>query len=112
MRTRGRTPATNRALGSRIVDLVVIADTTTIEAERLERATSAIFERRATHPGPAAVPAPPVDWAPGWRKLVADMPLEGDVRAGHSAAAGFLDPVLSNVTSGRWDPDARAWAGS
>jgi hypothetical protein len=93
-----------------LVDLVVIAHTTTIDADKLELATGAIFERRATHPVPVAVPAPPVDWAPGWRRLVADMPVEGDVRAGHFAAAEFLDPVLSrNVTSGRWDPDAREW---
>ena len=96
-----------------LVDLVVIAHTTTIDAEKLALATRAIFERRATHPVPAAVPAPSGDWAPGWRRLVADMPVEGDVRAGHSAVAAFLDPVLSqNVTSGRWDPDAREWAGS
>jgi hypothetical protein len=44
-----------------LVDLVVIAYTTTIDAEKLERATGAIFERRATDPVPAAVPAPPVD---------------------------------------------------
>lgn len=95
-----------------LVDLVVIAYTTTIDAEKLERATGAIFERRATDPVPAAVPAPPVDWAPGWRRLVADLPVEGDVRAGYSAAAAFLDPVLArNVTSGRWDPDARDWTG-
>jgi hypothetical protein len=95
-----------------LVDLVVIAYTTTIDAEKLERATGAIFERRATDPVPAAVPAPPVDWAPGWRRLVADLPVEGDVRAGYSAAAAFLDPVLArNVTSGRWDHDARDWTG-
>ncbi len=93
-----------------LVDLVVIAHTTPVDAEKLDRATDAIFERRATHPVPAAVPAPPVDWAPGWRRLVADMPVEGDVRAGHAAAAAFLDPVLSHdVTSGRWDPDSREW---
>jgi hypothetical protein len=95
-----------------LVDLVVIARTTAIDAERLERATGAIFERRATHQMPAAVPAPPVDWAPGWRKLVADMPVEGDLRAAHSAAAALLDPVLArNVTSGRWAPDSREWTG-
>jgi predicted nucleotidyltransferase component of viral defense system len=96
-----------------LVDLVVIAHTTAIDAERLGRATGAIFERRATHQVPAAVPAPPVDWAPGWRKLVADMPVEGDLRAGHSAAAAFLDPVLArNVTSGRWEPDSGACTGA
>jgi hypothetical protein len=95
-----------------LVDLVVIAHTTAVDAERLERAMGAIFERRATHQVPAAVPAPPVDWAPGWRKLVADMPVEADLRAGHLAAAAFLDPVLArNVTSGRWEPDSREWIG-
>lgn len=95
-----------------LVDLLVIAHTTASDAERLERATGAIFERRATHPLPAAVPAPPVDWAPAWRKLVADIPVEEDVRAGHLAAAAFLDPVLArDVTSGRWDPVAREWTG-
>jgi predicted nucleotidyltransferase component of viral defense system len=46
-----------------LVDLVVIANTTTIEVDRLTRAINEIFQRRATHPVPKVLPPPPSDWA-------------------------------------------------
>lgn len=93
-----------------LIDLVVISSTTPLEAARLTHAIGEIFERRATHPVPNAVPVPPTEWQASWRKLVTDLPANDDVFAGHSSAAAFLDPVLCNeVTSGTWDPDAGRW---
>jgi hypothetical protein len=81
-----------------------------LEAARLTHAIGEIFERRATHPVPNAVPVPPTEWQASWRKLVTDLPANDDVFAGHSSAAAFLDPVLCNeLTSGTWDPDAGRW---
>jgi predicted nucleotidyltransferase component of viral defense system len=50
-----------------LVDLVVIPSTTELHAERLRTAIEKIFSQRATHEPPAAVPAPPGDWAAPWR---------------------------------------------
>lgn len=94
-----------------LVDLVVIANTTVLDAERLREATQDIFRQRATHETPTAVPAPPDDWAPPWRRLVANLPADVDINAGHRAAAAFLDPVLAgDVRLGRWEPDDQTWA--
>ncbi len=53
-----------------LVDIVVIAHTTTIDADRLTRAIKEIFQRRGTHPVPHAVPPPPGDWGPAWAGLL------------------------------------------
>ncbi len=93
-----------------LVDLVVIAHTTTIDTERLAHAIMDIFDRRATHPVPNAVPPPPNDWEPGWRKLAASVPADDDVHHGHATAASLLDPILNHeLTSGTWDPDIGEW---
>jgi len=46
------------------------------------------------------------DWDQGWRRLVANVPADEDLRIGYTTAASFLDPILNNeTTSGRWHPD-------
>jgi predicted nucleotidyltransferase component of viral defense system len=93
-----------------LVDIVVIAHTTRIDADRLTRAIGKIFQRRGTHPVPHAVPPPPSDWDPGWRRLVANVPADEDVRIGHATAVSFLDPILKNeLTPGTWDPGVGKW---
>ncbi len=93
-----------------LVNIVVIAHTTTIDADRLIRAIGDIFQRRGTHPVPHAVPPPPGDWGPGWRRLVTNVPADEDFRIGHATAATFLDPILKNeLTSGTWDPGVGEW---
>lgn len=93
-----------------LVDLAVIASTTPIDAGQLRRAITDIFERRATHPVPSAVPPPPADWESGWRNLAANVPAHNDLRGGHRSVASFLDPILGGEQRpGQWDPDAGAW---
>ena len=75
-----------------LVDVVVIAQTMTIEAAKLRHAMAEIFARRKTHPRPQAAPAPPADWASAWSRLVAELPVDTNVRAGHNTASVFLDP--------------------
>ena len=95
-----------------LVDLVVIANTSELDAKRLNAAIAEIFDRRATHAPPASLPAPPDDWATAWRRLVMDLPADAEVDAGHRAAAEFLDPVLAGDTDARtWDPEQRRWRG-
>jgi hypothetical protein len=93
-----------------LVDLVVIARTTTIDGERLTRAITEIFERRATHPVPHALPPPPSDWEQGWRTLVVNVPADEDLHIGYATATALLDPILNNkIPSGRWHPDISEW---
>jgi predicted nucleotidyltransferase component of viral defense system len=93
-----------------LVDLVVIANTTTIEADRLTRAINEIFRRRAAHPVPKVLPPPPSDWDQGWRKLVTNVPADEDLRISHTTAASFLDPILNHeLVSGKWSPEIGEW---
>ena len=88
----------------------MIAHTTPIDADRLTRAINEIFRRRATHPVPHFLPLPPNDWDQGWRKLVANVPADEDLRIGHATAASILNPILNHeLTSGTWDPRVGKW---
>jgi hypothetical protein len=53
---------------------------------------------------------PPSDWDQGWRKLVANVPAEEDLRDGHTTAASLLDPILNHEPpSGTWNPEIDEW---
>lgn len=92
-----------------LVDVVVIAGTTELDAQRLRHAIEAIFSRRAAQSVPGAVPHPPADWTRSWRTLAANVPANDDVVAGHAVAAALLDPILAGRETGTWEPGKRTW---
>jgi hypothetical protein len=93
-----------------LVDVVVIARTTSVDADRLTEAVTSIFERRDTHGVPPQLPAPPSDWARPWSVLVEHLPADPDLSAGAAAATAFWDPVLAAAVAGqRWEPGAAQW---
>lgn len=86
-----------------LVDVVVIANTSAIDAAKLAEAINAIFDRRAEHAVPAAVPAPPAEWATPWRRVARDVPATDDLAEGYRAAAALFGPILDGtVTTGVW----------
>ncbi len=96
-----------------LVDMVVIAHTTTVHGERLGQAVAAIFERRATHELPKALAPPPRDWTRPWATLVKHLPAEADLASGFSVAAAFWNPMLEREDGlVRWDPERLAWRGT
>jgi hypothetical protein len=92
-----------------LVDVVVIARTTQVDAQPLRHAIDAIFSRRAAQPVPDALPKPPADWARSWGELAAHVPAADDVAAGYALAAALLDPNLAGRGPGTWDPEKAAW---
>lgn len=96
-----------------LVDVVVIAHTTTVDVGRLRLAVASIFQRRATHDVPDRLPTPPSDWDRPWAKLVEHLPADADLPSGFAAAARFWDPVLGrSVMTGTWNPVDSAWESS
>jgi predicted nucleotidyltransferase component of viral defense system len=94
-----------------LVDIVVIARTTTVDGDRLRQAVAAIFERRDTHEPPPALASPPRDWARPWATLVDHLPADADLASGFSTAAAFWDPVLaSEADPVKWDPELLVWS--
>jgi len=88
-----------------LVDVVVIANTSAIDAAKLAEAITVIFERRAEQPVPASLPRPPEDWAAPWRRLARDVPATHDVADGYRHAVVLFDPVLCReVAVGAWRP--------
>jgi Nucleotidyl transferase AbiEii toxin, Type IV TA system len=94
-----------------LVDIVVIARTTTVDGDRLRQAVSAIFQRRDAHEPPSSLASPPRDWARPWATLVEHLPADGELDSGFSVAAAFWDPMLAGGADlARWDPELLVWS--
>jgi hypothetical protein len=65
-----------------LIDLVLIAEHATVEAERLQRAIDLTFSSRSSQAVPTAVPAPPSAWVTPYRVLATETGLNPDVEAG------------------------------
>jgi hypothetical protein len=88
-----------------LVDVVVIANTSVVDAAKLVEAITEIFERRAEHPVPAALPEPPTEWATPWRRLARDVPTTDELGEGHRVAVALFDPILARIlATGTWQP--------
>lgn len=92
-----------------LVDLVLVARSERLEAGRLREALDITFRVRKGQGLPKALPSPPADWGPAHLKLATQVGLDPDLEAGYAEAATFLDPILSGMVEGEWDPGRRAW---
>lgn len=93
-----------------LIDLVLIADLGSLDAEALRAAINLTFEERNTHAIPAELPDPPETWTPQYRRLARAVALPGRPADGHAAAAALLNPVLADrFAAARWDPERRRW---
>lgn len=93
-----------------LVDLVLIATTQTVDAERLHTAVMSEHERRGAKPA-TKLSLPSGDWAQGYRKIaeeVADFePLDAETAVG--IVRRLVDPIIAGLTSGTWDPGRLEW---
>ncbi len=87
-----------------LVGLVLIRSSATFEAGRLRQALQMTFEGRGTHALPAALPTPPVDWGPAYRRLAHEVGLDPDIHEGYRLAAAFLDSLLGGIV-----PNGALW---
>lgn len=93
-----------------LVDIVVIAETTPLDAATLSAAFQQVFERRNTHRFSTSLPAPPAGWAVSYRAAALLARIDPDLPVGHSKAAACVDPILSGaIKSGQWDPESGRW---
>lgn len=95
-----------------LVDLVLIAELSRLDADMLRGAIEGTFARRETHPVPGRLALPPADWATQFRQLAEAVGAPTELVTGHAEAAALLEPVLSGeIRSGVWDPERKRWAG-
>jgi predicted nucleotidyltransferase component of viral defense system len=95
-----------------LVDLVIIADTEGVEADRLTRSVAATFAVRGTHPIPDRLPEPPASWVQPFATIAVEAVnlSTTSLAEGHALAAQFWDPFLGHgAVDGIWHPAQRRW---
>jgi predicted nucleotidyltransferase component of viral defense system len=92
-----------------LVDIILIRSFSTLDADRLAEALRRTFQIREQQSLPPALPAPPADWAVPYRRMATEVGLSQDLTAGYAEASAFLNPILANLASGRWDPERSTW---
>jgi predicted nucleotidyltransferase component of viral defense system len=93
-----------------LIDIVLMSELASFDFDRLREAVIRVFEERATHEVPPALPVPPLDWARPYRALAEEVGLDPSPSTGHRLAAAFLDPVLATESALiRWDPEMLHW---
>jgi|DewCreStandDraft_5_1066085.scaffolds.fasta_scaffold00018_16 predicted nucleotidyltransferase component of viral defense system len=96
-----------------LVDLILIAATERVEADRLARSVTATFSIRGTHSIPEQFPAPPDSWSQPFRAIateIANLSI-ADLQDGYALAVQFWEPFLANRTPHQiWLPEQRRWS--
>lgn len=93
-----------------LVDIVLVAAFYELDGARLWTALQSSFDSRATHSLPNSLPHPPATWERSYAKLARELGIPQNLETAHSQAAEFLDPVLRDQVTGRWDPSQAAWS--
>jgi hypothetical protein len=90
-------------------DIALLASIGGLDGTTLAEAIRLTFQRRGTHPIPATLPDPPVDWVRPYGRIAQVNRLPWvDLQAMTMAARCFLDPVLAGQER-TWDPERWEW---
>jgi len=93
-----------------LVDLAWFAQTFSFRADALIDACVATFVRRATHPWPPMLPAPPTGWRKPYARWRAELDLvDATPEEALTSVTAFLDPVFAGSRDRQWDPETRTW---
>jgi len=78
-----------------LVDLLLIRPYMHVDADLRRAAIQRIFDRRATHPAPERLPAPPTALAVAYRREARGVSTVAELGEAHQLLAQWLDPVLA-----------------
>jgi hypothetical protein len=95
-----------------LADLSMFAHTAVVEAAMLGTAVRTEAARRGlTLPAQIAVPRDG-GWRAGYARVTRDVPalVDRDIASAVETVSRFIDPVLDESATGRWDPEQLAWA--
>jgi hypothetical protein len=93
-----------------LVDILLIADQSGLNAETIDAAIAATFEARHTHAWPSSLPQPPDTWGLPYQRLATEVGVaETVLQSAMERARRFLDPVLQRSARGEWDPQRSVW---
>ena len=93
-----------------LIDLALIASTSQVDADRLNRALRETFTQRDRHEAPGVLPRPPAGWRIPYARMAVEVGLAAELDRGYELAARLLDPVLSgDLDSAVWESEAQKW---
>lgn len=94
-----------------LVDLVLVAELSTLRSGELVTAIERTFENRGKQASPKRLDSPPDGWRDTFRALATEVEIAPDLEAGWQAASRFLNPVLGGEVApdAVWSPDHRRW---
>jgi predicted nucleotidyltransferase component of viral defense system len=95
-----------------LIDLLLIADLATPNADRLRDSLNATFRNRARQPLPSTLPSPPPGWTTPYARTAEAVGLPTDLDTGYTVAATFLGPVLAGAAAGCWNSTQQRWTAS
>ncbi len=78
-----------------LVDLALLSGSGDLNSQRLLDALHLTFERRATHPMPAELVAPPSDWQSPFQALAEECGLPSDIATVFARVREFLDRLVA-----------------
>lgn len=76
-----------------LVDMVLLIQSPSINAERLSEAIQATFNRRRTHEFPANLPPPPVAWKQSFTMLAAECGLSEDLDKAFFVVQSYVEKI-------------------
>jgi hypothetical protein len=77
-----------------LVDMILLADSGTMDLMRLGESLEATFRRRGTHELPGSLPPPQKEWAAPFSALAVECGLDQDMGGHHRRLADFLAGIL------------------
>lgn len=93
-----------------LVDVLLIASQSDLDAQSVSAAIAATFMARHTHAWPSSLPEPPDSWSLPYQRLAADVGLaQTELRTAMEQARRFLHPILQHSAGGAWDPKKSVW---
>jgi len=93
-----------------LVDLVLIARTSEIDADELGNAIRHTFKARGRGQPPSLLLDPPAEWRPAFRRLAEEVGISTDMGEAHRIASALLNPILRRDEGlGRWDAARLDW---
>ncbi len=78
-----------------LVDLVLIARHSSLNAATMRAALDGVFKGRGLQTLPQSFPSPPEDWRRSYEKAAIAVSIDPGLQTGHILVGAFLDPLLS-----------------
>lgn len=92
-----------------LIDMFLIAEMENIDSKSFENAIKKTFEFRSTHPIPAQLPMPPIEWIKPFNKMAGDIGIDLTQEEVVEKLELFINPILYDGGILQWNPILWEW---